>query len=515
MQHESCVKTIYLDGMNVTIEDIVMIARFGYCAAISDSVRKVTENSRRIIDGIVEREIGTYGINTGFGKLSTVSISKKDIETLQRNLIMSHSTGVGNKFSIEIVRAMMALRVNALVKGISGISMETLMTLLNMLNVGVHPIVPERGSVGASGDLCPLAHMVLPMIGEGEAEYQGEILPGAKAMAKAGIPVIKLKAKEGLALINGTCAMMAAGVLATYDAINAVKCADIISAMTLEAMEGVIDAFDPRIQQARPHKGQIDCAENIVNLTKDSGLITRQGEKRIQDAYSLRCIPAVHGASRDALDYVVRTVSTEINSATDNPLIFDGESPVALSGCNFHGQPIAIAMDTLGIAMAEIANISERRTERLVNPALSNGIPAFLTEHTGLNSGLMQVQFPSAAMVSENKVLAHPASVDSIPTSGNQEDHVSMGTIAARKAFMITTHAQEVLGLELLCAAQAIDFRDPEKLGEGTAIAYRLTRQAVPFIKEDVVLYPLMNKCINLVKHGTVVEAVEASVALK
>lgn len=504
-------EVIYLTGKDTTIEDIVKISRFGYRAAISDEVREIAANSRKVIDDIVAKEIGTYGINTGFGRLSTVSISKENIEELQKNLIMSHATGVGKPLTTEAVRAMMALRINALVKGFSGISLDTLLTLMEMLNKRVHPIVPERGSVGASGDLCPLAHMVLPMIGEGEAEYEGEILPGAVAMEKAGIPTIKLKAKEGLALINGTCAMMAAGVLATYDAKVLMKSADIIASMTMEALEGVIDAFDERIQMARPHKGQIDCAKNIRELCKGSGLVTRQGEKRIQDAYSLRCIPAIHGASREAFDYVWKTVSTEINAATDNPLIFsdDEGNGIALSGCNFHGQPIAIAMDTLGICVAEMANVSERRTERLVNPALNNGLPAFLTENTGLNSGLMQAQFPAAATVSENKVLAHPASVDSIPTSGNQEDHVSMGTIAARKAVTIVDYAMDVLGIELLCATQGVEFRDTEKMSRIHNGILAWVRKDVAFIKEDVVLYRYIDKCIDFVKSGALLDFVE------
>lgn len=502
---------IVLDGMNVSIEDIVKISRFNYPVELCEGAAERVRQSRAVVDEIVEKEIRTYGINTGFGRLSTVAISKEDIETLQKNLIISHSVGVGFYFSTEIVRAMMALRINALIRGVSGIRLETIQTLLDMLNKGVHPLVPERGSVGASGDLCPLSHMVLPMIGLGTAEYKGETLDGAEAMERAGIPCITLKAKEGLALNNGTCTMMAAGVLATYDAIITAKTADIAGALSLEALEGVIDAFDPRIHAERPHKGQIDSARNVVEITKGSKMTTGQGEKRIQDAYSLRCIPAVHGGSREALDYVVRVISTEINSVTDNPLIFvDSEGNAkALSGCNFHGQPVAIAMDVLGIAMAELADISERRTERMVNPALNNGLPAFLTEDSGLNNGMMMVQFPCASTVSENKVMAHPASVDSIPTSGNQEDHVSMGSISARKAFTITQNTMEVLALEVMCAVQAVDFRGSERLAPATKAVYDLVRSEVPFVEKDVYLYPLMSKCIAMVKDARVVETVE------
>ena len=507
---------IVLDGENVTIEDIVKIARFNYKAALSDEAADKIRRSRAVVENIVETETRTYGINTGFGRLSTVAISKEDNDQLQKNLIMSHSTGLGPFFNTETVRAMMALRINALSKGLSGVRLETLNILLEMLNRGVHPQVPERGSVGASGDLCPLSHMVLPMIGLGTAEYQGEVLDGAEAMRRAGIETTTLKAKEGLALNNGTCAMMAFGVLAAYDAKVALKTADIALSMSLEALEGVIDAFDARIHDARPHKGQIAAAANVRDITKGSTMVTRQGEKRIQDAYSLRCAPAVHGASRDAIDYALQAVSTEINSVTDNPLIFESDDNAhAISGCNFHGQPIAIAMDVLGIALAEICDISERRLERMVNPALNNGLPAFLTEDSGLNSGLMQVQFPAASTVSENKVLAHPASVDSIPTSGNQEDHVSMGTIAARKAKTISTHTLELLALELMCAAQAVDFRGIERLSPVTRKVYDLIRTEVPHVNEDVYLYPLMMKCVDMVKNETVLKTVEKEIALR
>lgn len=503
-------KTIVLDGKTVSIEDIVKISRFGYQAVLAPEALKKVSDSRKVVERIVETETRTYGINTGFGRLSTVAISKEDINTLQHNLIKSHATGLGPCFSTEEVRAMMALRVNALSAGISGIRPETLQILLDMLNKGVHPLVPERGSVEASGDLCPLSHMVLPIIGLGKAEYKGEILDGAEAMRRAGIATTSLQAKEGLALNNGTCAMMAAGVLATYDAMVAAKTADISLSLSLEALEGVIDAFDARIHEARHQKGQIDCASNVRIITNGSRMVTHQGEKRIQDAYSLRCAPAVHGACRDAMDYVIRTVTNEINSVTDNPLIFASDDDAhAISGCNFHGEPIAIAMDVLGIALAELCNISERRLERMINPALNNGLPAFLTEDSGLNSGLMQVQFPAASTVSENKVLAHPASVDSIPTSGNQEDHVSMGTIAARKAKTISTHTLELLALELMCAAQAADFRGAERLSPLTRKVYELIRSEIPHIDEDVYLYPLMMKIVDMVKDERILKTVE------
>ena len=461
-------KIVEINGSNLTIEDVVAVARYGAKVKLDEKQKDKILESRKYVEDALFNKVPIYGINTGFGKFENVPISEEELELLQKNLIYSDACGVGKAFDTEVVRAMMLLRANAISKGFSGVMIETIECLLNMLNAGVHPIVRSKGSVGSSGDLCPLAHMVLPMIGEGEAEYKGEILSGKEAMKRAGVSTITLKAKEGLALINGTQAMMGNAVLAVYDAENLLKQADIVAALTVDALGGIIDAFDERIHLIRPHKGQIDSAENLRNLLKDSKRTTRQGEKRMQDAYSLRCTPQVHGASRLAFDYVKQTVETEINSVTDNPLIFPGENGACISGGNFHGQPIAIAVDTLGILVSEIANISERRIEKLVNPALSHGLPAFLVKNGGINDGFMIPQYVAAALVSENKVLAHPASVDSIPTSANQEDHVSMGTIGARKARTIVDHAQHVLSIELLCAVQAADFGSPQILGIGS-----------------------------------------------
>ncbi len=402
-------------------------------------------------------------------------------------------------------------RINSIAKGYSGVCIETVQTMADMLNKGVHPIVREKGSVGSSGDLCPLAHMVLVLMGEGEAEYQGEVMSGAKAMELAGIKPVELKAKEGLGLINGTQAMMGVAVHAVYDSLVLLKSADIIGALTMEALYGVIDAFDPRLHaDARPHSGQVFVAENINHLTTNSKCVTRQGEKRMQDAYTIRCIPQVHGASRLAIDYVKSVIETELNAATDNPLIFpEGDNPAAISGGNFHGQPIAIAMDTLGIAIAEYANISERRIERLVNPDLS-GLPAFLVKNGGINTGFMVPQYAAASVVSENKILAHPASVDSIPTSANQEDHVSFGTIASRKARQIIEHTQYVLGIEWICAAQGIDFNSPEMLGDGTKKAYEILREKVTFMEDDRVLYHDQDNAKKLIADGVLLNGVEA-----
>lgn len=503
---------VVINGSTLTVEQVVSVARCGTEVVLDNDQKKVIQESRNFVEEAIEKKQAIYGINTGFGKFSDVAISDEQLDLLQKNLIYSDACGVGEPFHTEIVRAMMVLRANSLVKGYSGIRLETVECLIKMLNAGVHPIVRSKGSVGSSGDLCPLAHMVLPMLGEGEAEFQGQTLPGKTAMEKAGVNTVVLKAKEGLALINGTQAMMGNAVLAVYDTESLLKQADIASALTVEALSGIIDAFDERIHKIRPHKGQLDSAWNLRNILRNSKLVTKQGEKRMQDGYSLRCTPQIHGASRLAFDYVKQVVETEINSVTDNPLIFPGENGNCISGGNFHGQPIAIAMDTLGILVSEIANVSERRIERMVNPSLS-GLPAFLVKNGGINDGFMIPQYVAAALVSENKVLAHPASVDSIPTSANQEDHVSMGTIGARKARQIIDHAQHVLSIEFLCAAQAVDFANPEHLGEGTREAYKVLREKIDFMENDVIFYPDMDKAFDIVKQGELLQRVEEKIS--
>ncbi|WP_432406447.1 histidine ammonia-lyase [Wukongibacter sp. M2B1] len=500
-------KTIWIDGNNLTLEDLVKVSREKYRIELTEEAVEKVKKSRSIVDNFVEEGKVIYGITTGFGLFSNVLISKEDTKTLQRNLIVSDCCGVGNPYPEEIVRASMLLRINALAKGFSGIRLSTLNTLIEMLNKGVHPIIPEKGSVGASGDLCPLAHMVLVLMGEGEALYQGKMMSGLEAMKKAGIETVELVSKEGLALINGTCVLTAVGALAAYDAKMITKLADISAAMTVEALNGIIDAYDSRIHEVRPHEGQIECAKNMLKLLKGSKSTSRQGEIRIQDAYTLRCIPQIHGASRDAIDYIIKKVSIELNAATDNPLIF-AESKDVISGGNFHGQPMALIFDFLGIAVAELANVCERRIERLVNPSLS-GLPAFLVEDGGLNTGFMIPQYVAAALVSENKVLAHPACVDSIPTSANQEDHVSMGSISARQSREILNNVMNVLGIELMTASQAIEFGAKENLGEGTKVAYDKVREHVKPVKNDRVFYKDMNTCFNLVASHEIVKAVE------
>ncbi|SEF55295.1 histidine ammonia-lyase [Caloramator fervidus] len=501
---------VIIDGNSLTIEDVVNVARNGYFVELSDEAKERVKKARNLVDKFVEDEKVEYGITTGFGKFADVVISKEDAKKLQRNLIVSHACAVGNEFDTEIVRAIMLLRANALAKGYSGVRLSTLQMLVDMLNRKVHPVIYEKGSLGASGDLAPLSHMVLVMIGEGEAYYNGERLSGKEALHKAGMEPIELVEKEGLALINGTQVMTAIGALAVYDAMNLLKASDIIAAMTVEALRGITDAYYHRVHEVRPQKGQLKCAKNLLKLLEGSSLTTRQGQLRVQDAYTLRCIPQIHGASKDALEYVKKVIEIEINSATDNPLIFEDEMKV-VSGGNFHGQPVALAMDFLGIAMSEIANVSERRIERLVNYQL-NDLPAFLTKNGGLNSGFMIAQYTAASLVSENKVLAHPASVDSIPSSANQEDHVSMGTIAARKARNIIYNVSRVLGIEYLAAAQAIDFRGNAKLGNGTEVAYKLIRKEVEHLDEDRIMYIDINKASKIVDSGLLVKEVEKAI---
>ncbi|MDF2949984.1 MAG: hutH [Sedimentibacter sp.] len=500
-------KKVIITGNTLTLEEIVSVCRnYNEVEISKTAVEKIIE-SRKIVDEFVDNEDVVYGITTGFGKFSDVSISKEESKLLQKNLIITHAVGAGKPFDTEIVRGIILLRINNLAKGYSGAKLETILTMIEMLNRKVHPVVPQKGSLGSSGDLAPLSHMVLPMIGLGIAEYNGEIMSGEKAMEKAGIPVIELTSKEGLALINGTQVMTAVGALTVYDALNLVKVSDIAAALSFEAQNGVVDALDHKVHDVRPHKGQMDSARILLQLLANSKMTTRQGEIRVQDAYSLRCTPQVHGASKDAINYVREKVEIEINSVTDNPLIFP-ETREGISGGNFHGQPMALSFDFLAIALAELANISERRLERLVNPALS-GLPAFLVEHGGLNSGFMIVQYSAAALVSENKVLAHPASVDSIPSSANQEDHVSMGTIAARKAKEIMENVRRVIAMEIMCACQGIDLRGNKGLGKGTLPVYDAVRKAVPMLKEDRPLYEDINKCEELIIDNTIVKACE------
>jgi len=501
---------IKINGQDLTTQDVVNVARKGYKVELTEEAIAKVIKARKLVDELVDNKESVYGITTGFGKFSDVPISKEETKDLQRNLIISHACGVGNPFKNDVVKGIMLLRVNNLAKGHSGVRLETLNTLMEMINKDVYPVIPEKGSLGASGDLAPLSHMVLVMLGEGEAHFEGVCMTGKEAMDKAGIPTIELTSKEGLALINGTQVMTSVGALALYDTERLMKLADVSCALTVEALNGITDAFDPRLHRVRPHQGQMDTAANLLTLLTDSGLTTKQGEIRVQDAYTLRCTPQIHGASKDALHYCLDKVNIEMNSVTDNPIIFPDDR-VVFSGGNFHGQPMALPFDFLGIALAEIANVSERRTERLVNPQLS-GMPAFLTEKGGLHSGFMIAQYASAALVSENKVLAHPASVDSIPSSANQEDHVSMGTIGARKAAEILENVMNVIAIEILSACQAIDFKDPALLGKGTKVAYNVVREKVTKLTDDRVMYKDINAVYDLVKSHAIIDAVEETI---
>lgn len=497
-------------GGHLTLGDVVAVARGRATVQLGGAARDLVQRARTMVDELVAARRPVYGITTGFGKFSDVIISPDQTELLQRNLIMSHACGVGDPLSLEQVRAMMLLRAQALSQGHSGVKLETLDLLIAMLNQGVTPVVPEQGSLGASGDLAPLAHMCLPLLGLGEAYYQGERLPAAEALGRAGLKPVELSSKEGLALINGTQCMTGIGSLTLHDGLNLAKAADIAAALTGEALGAIPAAWDPRIHALRIHPGQAHVAANLRKLVQGSGLVTAPGEVRTQDPYTLRCIPQVHGASRTALAHIAEVLSWEINAVTDNPLLFPEDGDV-ISGGNFHGQPVALPMDYLGIALAELANIAERRIERLVNPQLS-GLPAFLTARGGLNSGFMIPQYTAASLVSENKVLAHPSSVDSIPSSANQEDHVSMGTTGARKARKIYANVARVIGIELMCAAQAVEFTDSRGLGAGTAVAYKLVRKICPKLEEDRILAPDMEALAELVRSGELVAAVEAAI---
>ena len=501
---------IRIGERRLTIEDVWNVAVKMEKVEISDEAKEMIITSRKRIEKILEDKKVVYGINTGFGDFSRIRISEDELKTLQKNLIMSHAVGVGNYFSKEIVRAIMLLRINALSIGYSGITLEAVETLVEMLNKGVHPLVPEKGSVGASGDLAPLAHVMLVLMGEGKAEYQGEEMTGKDAMEKAGIKPHTLLAKEGLALINGTQVMTAVGTLALYEAKKLAKISDILGATTTDALLGTDKAFDERLHLVRPHRGQINSAQNLRNMMKDSEIrASHINCEEVQDAYSLRTMPQVHGASKDAIRYAQSVLETEINSVTDNPIIFEDE---AISGGNFHGQPVAIVMDFLKIAVAELANISERRLNRLVHPAYSKKLPAFLVEKGGVNSGWMIPQYVAASLVSENKVLAHPASVDSIPTSAGQEDHVSMGTTAARQLRDIVDNVYNVFAIEMIAAVQGLEFRKPLKGGKGVQKVYEMVREDIAPLGDDRWYKEDIDKAYSILKKDEFIENIEKEI---
>jgi histidine ammonia-lyase len=474
---------LMLTGQDLTLDQMKQVLFRKEKVAASDKSLKAVQKSREAVERIVSERRVVYGINTGFGKFSDVLINPEDVGELQLNLIRSHACGVGEPFPEVVSKAMVLLRANALLKGYSGVRPIVIEKLLELVNKDIIPVIPQQGSLGASGDLAPLSHLALVLIGEGEVFYQGSQMDSLRALQIEGIEPIRLQAKEGLALINGTQAMTAMGVVGYLEAEQLAYESELIASMTLEGLNGIIDAFAEEVHIARGYKQQIDTAARIRRYLSDSLLTSLQGEVRVQDAYSLRCIPQVHGASWQVLDYVKEKLEIEMNAATDNPLIFDDGEKV-ISGGNFHGQPIAFAMDFMKVAIAELANISERRIERLVNPQL-NDLPAFLSPEPGLQSGAMIMQYAAAALVSENKTLAHPASVDSIPSSANQEDHVSMGTIASRHAYQIIQNARRVIAIELICAMQAVEIRGVEKMATQTKRLYEKGREVVPSITKD------------------------------
>jgi len=496
-------RTVMLDGESLGLGDFLDVVYGRAKAELSCDAKRKMSDSRKHVESVVDESRVVYGITTGFGRFADVVISADETRELQQNLILSHACGTGPAFSEREVRGMMLLRANALAKGYSGVRIRVVDTLLKMLNEGIHPVIPQQGSVGASGDLAPLAHLVLVMIGRGKATHRGLTLSGDKALKQACIEPVVLEAKEGLALINGTQAMTSVGLLSLKAAQDFIDSADIVAGLTVEVLRGIPSAFDARLITLRPHQGAVESASRLCSALKGSRLTTSSGELRVQDAYSLRCTPQVHGATRAAIVHVHEVLRLEMNSATDNPLVVcnpDGTRDV-ISGGNFHGQPVSSAMDYLGLALLGSAGISERRIDRMLNP-VSSGLPAFLTRRGGLNSGFMIAHYTAAALLSESKILASPASVDSIPVSASQEDHVSMGPIAARKARDIALNATKILAIELMCACQAADLLGPEMLGQVGAHTYKLVRKVVPALEQDREIHEDIEKVTQLLQAG-------------
>ena len=498
-----------LTGNDLRIDDVWEVAVHRAPVALTDEARASMRAARALVDRAPEH---TYGVNTGFGRFVSESIPDDQVDELQLRLLRSHACGVGEPYPAEVVRAAMLLRANALAKGYSGAHVQTVELLIECLNRGVLPRVPARGSVGASGDLAPLAHLALPLVGEGRAWFEGTLYGGAEALAAAGLEPITLAAKEGLSLINGTQFMASMAALALVRARRLARTADIACALSLESLQGSRTSFHPAIHRARPLRGQIDSAANILRLLEGSAIIeSHRWCDKVQDAYSLRCAPQVHGASRDLLDYIEATVTVELNAATDNPLVLVDEGLVVSNG-NFHGQPLAFGLDTLAMAVSELASISERRVERLVNPSLSEGLPPFLTVEGGLNSGFMILQYVAASLVSENKSLCHPASVDSIPTSAGQEDHVSMGNAAGLKALQVLANAERALAIELLAGAQAIEFLAPLEPGPGVRATHDAVRELSERLRDDRSLSDDIERVADAIRDGSILAAAEAEI---
>jgi len=495
-----------IDGHHLTLEDVEAVAQGREKPRLNARAARQLKESRHMVDEALREGRPVYGVTTGFGELARVPIPPEDRQILQENLLKNHAAAVGPELPPEVVRAMLVLRANALAKGFSGARIDLVERLLTWLREDCLPIVPSQGSVGASGDLAPLAHLALPLLGLGEMTLRGERLSALEAQRRIGLEPMHLQAKEGLALTNGTQLMASIGCLGVLDAERLVDTADVVASLTVQALHGIPDAYDESIVKVRPHPGAIRTAQNLRAYLAGSQLTTSPGQLRMQDAYSLRCIPQAHGASRQAIGHVRGVLEIEVNSATDNPLVFPDEQQVR-SGGNFHGEPLAIALDYLAIAVAELGSISERRTERMVNPHLS-GLPAFLSDRGGISSGLMIAQYTAATLVSHNKVLCHPASVDSIPTSGNQEDFVSMGSVGALKLQQVLRQAWQVLGIELVAAGQALDLGGAEGLSPAGRRAYDLLRSEIPYY-DDTVLAPDLNAGAELCRSGRLLAAAQ------
>lgn len=507
-------KKIIIDGKSLTTSQISIISKANVDEVnveISNESYKLIHDSNDYVDKIVEKNNPVYGINTGFGALSDVHIAKQDLKQLQVNLIRSHCTGVGKPFSREITRAIMLLRVNCLCSGFSGITPSAVSLIIDFLNHDITPIVPCKGSVGASGDLAPLSHIALCLIGEGNVIYKGKEVRSSFAIDQIGKSPITLGPKDGLALINGTAVMAALGSIAIEKGKSLVKLADISAAMTCDGVKGTSRAYDPRIQKLKPHPGQIASANNLLKLLEGSSIAKGHTDcDKVQDPYSLRCVPQVHGACRQTLKHCEEVFNIELNAVTDNPLIFIEDDDV-ISGGNFHGEALALAMDYLAMGISELCNISERRIEKMMNPTFSD-LPAFLTPESGLNSGLMIAHVTAAALASENKYLCHPASVDSIPTSTDKEDHVSMGVTSGRKLLEVVENAECCFAIELLCSSQAIDFQKPLLTSDALASAHKLIRMHVPFITEDRVFQYDINNILKVIQNEELVQTVDKSV---
>jgi len=515
---------LFIDGSSLTLEKIEFFLKENPSLIVTREAKKKINASRNLVEKWIAKAEVIYGVTTGFGEFANVNISKENIKKLQENLILSHSVGCGGNLPPFIVKIMMLLRLNALAKGYSGIRYSTLELLIGMIENNIIPVIPSQGSVGSSGDLVQLSHLVLAMIGKGKVQLtkdindsdvsKEKIIDAKSALKKFNLNPVILEAKEGLALINGTQMMTAFAAYISLKAKKLIKLADLSAALSHEALRATDKAFDEKIHKLKPFPGQITTAENILNLIKDSEIRKShlENDSRIQDAYSIRCVPQIHGASRDAIDYVCSRVEIEMNSVNDNPIIFP-ETGEHIEGGNFHGQSMALAMDFMSIALSELANVSERRIERMVNGNLS-GLPRFLAVEGGLNSGLMIAQYTAASLVSENKVLAHPASVDSIPTSANQEDHNSMGSIAAQKCYRIMHNLENVLAIELMTAAQAIEFLKPLKCGKGTSIVYKRIREVVPPLEKDRIIYDDVKKVLSIVKDDSLLNSIEKKIKL-